>query len=213
VYQVSTTVLQPAKSYDLTTIDAVKDELNEKTSANNDVLKRYISSASAAASQYCNRVFAAEAVSDQFLPVQDPSFVIFSGRAMPLQLSRWPIVSVTSVMENGTALNAATDYMVDPIVGSITRLGVNGNPISWSYCAVTVSYVGGYIKIPLDVDDAIVRMVTRRFVARGRDPNLKQRNVPGILEESYWVSTGTETGNMSNDIADILDNYRVPLVA
>lgn len=212
-FQVFTTVVALATSYDLTTIDSVKDELSITTNVSDSILKRYISSASAAASQYCNRVFAAEGVSDQFLPVPDPSFVIFAGRIQPLQLTRWPVITLTSVTENGILLVYGTDYTADLLAGAVSRLDPNGNPTSWRSYPIIILYTAGYYPIPLDVDDAIVRMVTRRFASKGRDPNLKQQNVPGILEQSWWIATGTESGNMSPDITDILDNYRVPLVA
>lgn len=214
-FAISTTVTAAAASYDLTTLATVKEELSISTNANDAALKRYISSASAAAAQYCNRVFAAETITDQFLPVPDPSFVIFAGRIQPLQLSRWPVVMTAPpvVTENRIVLVAGTDYLLDPLAGSVTRLDPNGNPNSWRPYIITVSYTSGYVPIPLDVDDAVVRMVTRRFASKGRDPNLKQLNVPGVIEQSWWIATGTDSGNMAPDISDILDNYRVPVSA
>lgn len=38
----------------------------------------------------------------------------------------------------------------------------------------------------------------------------KQEDVPGVYSASYWVSTGGE-GAMTPDVADLLDNYRVPV--
>jgi hypothetical protein len=42
---------------------------------------------------------------------------------------------------------------------------------------------------------------------------LKQETVVGILERQWWIATGAESGNLSPDISDVLDNYRVPLTA
>jgi Phage gp6-like head-tail connector protein len=203
----------PLANYDLTTIDEVKDELSILDNSKDTTLKRYISSASAAASQYCNRKFQAESLQDEFWPDRDPFQYTLPGRVDVLQLSRWPVISpIISVVENGIALVEKTDFRVDYVTGTLIRLDQNLYPKKWSAWPIVAQFVGGFSDIPEDLEDAIIRMVTRRYVSRGRDPNLKQRNVPGILEEAYWISTGTESGNMSNDIADVLSNYRVPIV-
>jgi hypothetical protein len=218
-FQIITTVVTAATSYDLTALQTVKDELGELTNNNDALLKRYISNTSAAAAQYCNRVFPVETVSDSFNPWRDAGRVLFHGRQAPLQLSRWPIVAITSVTENGVLLVEGTDFVTDKTNGQLTRYATNTDPTlpllptPWWSLPIVVVYSAGYSPIPLDVDDAIVRMVTRRFATKGRDPNLKQQNVPGVIEQSWWIATGTESGNLSVDIADILDNYRVPLAA
>src|ERR1700730_1886189 len=108
--KVITTVVAPATSYDLTTLDAVRDELSIKTNASNDVLKRYITSASLAASQYCNRKFQLETIKDEFWPDRETYQYQLPGGVDILQLSRWPVVSpITSVTENSIALVENTD--------------------------------------------------------------------------------------------------------
>jgi hypothetical protein len=205
------TVTTAAKSYDLTELSDVKDELGVKDGASDTVLKRYISSASLAAMQYCNRTFSVETLSEQFLP--DYWNRLVRGGVKPLQLSRWPLIAVVSVTENAVVLVAGTDYLVDATNGQLTRLDSNAYPCLWRPLPLTVVYSAGYATIPLDVEDAIIRMVTRRFSAKGRDPNLKQESVVGILERQWWIATGAESGNLSPDISDVLDNYRVPLTA
>jgi hypothetical protein len=69
-FRIITTVVTPASSHDLTTLDAVKDELPISGNGSDAILGRYISGASQAVEQYCNRVFVVETVSDQFLPNQ-----------------------------------------------------------------------------------------------------------------------------------------------
>lgn len=205
------TVTTAATSYDLTTLANVKAELSASDGANDAVLKRYISSASQAAMQYCNRVFAVETVSEQFLTGWQSPYL--RSKVEPLQLARWPIVSVTSVVEDSVTLTAGTDYLVDATNGQITRLMSDGRPTPWLPLLVTVVYVAGYATVPADLEDGIIRMVTKRFLAKGRDPSLRQQNIPGVLEQSFWISTGSDSGNMTPDITDILDNYRVPVAA
>jgi hypothetical protein len=208
------TVTTAAATYDLVDLADVKDELGITDGSKNALLGRYISSASASASQFCNRVFPAETMTEQFWAQRDrrPQHMIPAGLQI-LQVSRWPIQSVTSVTENGIVLVKDTDFKIDAVNGQLIRLDLNGYPRPWPACPLVVVYVGGFSEIPVDVQDAVIRMVTSRYARKGRDPNLKQRNIPGVIEQSWWIATGNEAGNMSPDIADILENYRVPVVA
>jgi hypothetical protein len=204
------TVTIAASTYDLTELQDVKDELGVINGASDTILARYISSASLAAMQYCNRVFSSETVSEQFLP-EYWHLPVRSG-VKPLQLHRWPIQNVVSVTENSILLVLGTDYLIDPANGQLNRLDSNAYQCKWQPLPLTVVYSAGYSSIPLDVEDAIIRMVTKRFVAKGRDPALKQESIPGVREVQYWISTGTDSGNMSPDITDLLDNYRVSVL-
>jgi hypothetical protein len=96
------TVTDAATSYDLTTLANVKAELGITSGDGDTILRRYISGASQAAMQYCNRVFAVETVSEQFLPGRRERMI--RGIVSPLQLSRWPLTAVSSVTEDGAAL-------------------------------------------------------------------------------------------------------------
>lgn len=205
------TVTAAASSYDLTTLTNVKAELNIIDGASDVILKRYISGASQAAIQYCNRAFAVETVSEQF--ITDHSRCLVRGGVKPLQLARWPIVTVTSVTENAVLLVAGTDYLVDATNGQLTRIDSDSFPRFWSPLPLTVVYSAGYATTPADLEDAIVRMVTKRWSAKGRDATLKQENIPGVLERQFWIATGNEAGNMTPDVVDILENYRIPVHA
>ncbi len=205
------TVTTAATSYDLTELQDVKDELGISNNANDSVLSRYLSSASIAAAQYCNRVFPVETVSEQFF-ADHPNRMIRGG-VKPLQLARWPLIAITSVTEDGTLLVQGTDYLVDVANGQLTRLDASGLEVYWHPLPLTVIYSAGYNPIPLDVEDAVIRMVSKRYMAKGRDPSLKQESIPGVIERQFWIATGTDSGNMPPDITDILNNYRMPLVA
>lgn len=208
------TVTTAASSYDLTTLDNVKAELNVSDNSKNTILKRYISSASVAAASYCNRVFQVETVSEQFFYGTFERYNSVSRHTIKrLQLKRWPLTAITSVTEDSTALVANTDYLADNSVGTLIRLGSDTKPVAWSPLPLTVVYSAGYATTPADVEDAVIRMVVKRYQAKGRDPSLKSENLPGVRDVTYWIATGTESGNMTPDITDILDGYRVPLTA
>lgn len=196
------TVTEAAASFDLTTLANVKAELNITTGTNDAVLRRYITGASAAAAKFCNRVFAVETVSELFLRGHS----CFARRG-PLQLARWPLITVTSVTEDDGLLAVDDDYIVSAPNGQLVRM--SGDAVSrWSSFNVTAVYSSGFATVPADLEDAVIRMVTKRWSAKGRDATLKQREIPGVLNESYWIATGEDAGNLTPDIADILNNYR-----
>src|SRR5258708_2043523 len=165
------TVTTAAASYDLTTLPNVKAELSVTDGSGDTILSRYISGASHAAMEYTNRVFAVETVSEQFL-TDHPGWKIRGG-VKPLQLMRWPLIAVTSVTEDSALLVENTDYLVDKTNGQLTRLDSFGFPRLWHPLPLVVVYQAGYATTPPDVEDAIIRMVTTRYSAKGRDRNLK----------------------------------------
>lgn len=208
--QVTTVVQTPAQSYDLVDLSTVLEELNVKGSAKDSQVKRYIGAASAAAAQFCNRVFPAETVQDTF----DLTFarLQWNGESV-LQASRWPINAITSLTENGVALVEDTDYRVDTVAGQIWRLDAeSGLKRNWRLTPLVLGYFGGFATIPVDVQDAVIRMIRSRWFARDRDPMAREINIPGVLEQQFWVATGTDAGNMTPDVVDILENYRVPVI-
>jgi hypothetical protein len=206
---VISTVTVAANSYDLTDLTTVKTELGISGSTYDDQLGRYITVASIAAGQYCNRVFVVETVQDRF----DITFprLRFGGEEK-LQTSRWPVITMTSLTENGTALVKDTDYKVDTSNGLLIRLDTNGDPTTWGQSPVIATYSVGFASIPADLEDAVIRMIRARWFAKDRDPFTRQENIPGVRDIAYWVPTGTDAGNMTPDVEDILDNYRQPVV-
>lgn len=200
--------------YDLTDLATVKAELNVTSGGDDVFFKSLISRASAAAASYCNRVFPVETVTDEFWAQRDPGgFCLIPGKFDPLMLSRFPIVTVTSVTENAVTLVDGTDFRIDADKGQLVRIDGSGYPRSWPSYPIVVTYSAGYATIPFDVVDAVLRMVKNRFFMRQRDPSLRQQNVPGVLEQTFWIATGSEVGALTPDVADLLDGYRVPVIA
>lgn len=198
--------------YDLTTLAAVKTELSITSGADDAFFKSLISRASAAAANYCNRVFPVETVTDDIWSQRSPTRYIVPGTFAPLTLSRFPVTEVTALTENSVALVDETDFRIDYDKGQLIRLNALGTPIPWSVYPISVTYSAGYATIPYDVVDAVIRMVKNRWFMRQRDPALRQQSIPGVLEQQFWVATGSEAGAMTPDVTDLLDNFRVPVV-
>lgn len=209
--RVISTVTTAAESYDLTTLAVVKDELSITNGASDATLGRYLTWASLALAQEVNRVFPVETLTDEVWPDRAHSPV--RGGIDVLQLSRWPLVSVASITENGTALVDGTDFRSDGDKGQVLRLNGSGGLRSWPGCPIVVTYSAGYETIPGDLADAVTRMVRNRYRAKGRDSFLVSEEIPGVRNSRWWIATGNEAGNVPPDIADLISSYRVPVLA
>ena len=175
-------------------------------------LARAISLSSTAIQNYCGRKFAVETVQDQvnFLNGRD-GWQNENGLSR-LQLSKGPIVSVTSVVvdDAGTdvTLVEGVDFTIDAAKAQLIRTdAVTGRPIQWRSWQTTVVYVAGFAPLPADIDDACSRMTKKAFWARGRDPSIMETSQGMVGSTKYWVSTSPD-GNIPPEISDILDKYR-----
>lgn len=212
------TVVTPAASTDLIDLATLKTLLGVAGAKQDAYLKLIIAQASAAAANYCNRVFVVETLSDAFYPQRDGYIPQANrGAAPPAQLSRWPVRSVTSVVETAdnvaTPLVAGTDYLIDAARGQLLRLGLLGNPRPWPPHNLLVTYVAGYDPIPADLVGAVAAWIKGIRAAQLRDPMLRSQSAPGVYEASYWFGAGPgNVGGIPPDVAAALDNYSVPLI-
>jgi hypothetical protein len=206
--RVTTTVIAAAESYDLVTLDDLKDDLSISGTDSDAFLARAISKASAAAAQYCNRVFALETVEDVF----DLTFSrLQASGEQALQASRFPIASIASLVEGTTALVQDTDYRLDMASGLLYRL--SGTAVtSWCATPVTLTYDAGYDAIPLDLQDAVTQMVSAMNFSRTRDPLLRSENIlSGLYAYTLFDPTQVPAGT-AEQVASTLDAYRVPVL-
>jgi hypothetical protein len=125
------------------------------------------------------------------------------------------LVVVANSASSLAGLVQDTDYRVDGRRGQLVRCNAyTGYPLTWNSVPTTVIYQGGYATIPADITDVVLRAVTQRLASRGRDPFLKHQTQPGIGEQSYWIGgTPGSSGAFTRELADQLDNYRVPVTA
>lgn len=224
---VISSVVTAAATRDLTLLATVREDFGiSTTDASDNFLGRAISRASAAAENYCNRVFAAETVKDEiFIDHGDWPHMIVGGLDR-LQLSRWPIVNVSSLTEDSSTLSVPADFRNDGKNGQLLRLDSDGRLKNWRG-NIVVTYLSGYVlpgqtagdfpgaeKLPLDIEDAVGRMVYARFVENRRDPFVRSEIVEGIGRTDYVVQNqnNSDGGAMSADVLDLLNNYRVPVI-
>lgn len=145
---VVSTVSAPAATYDLTDKDTAKDELGITDTSNDAWISRGISQVSALIMSETSRVFAPECVQDVFdIP---PNRSQRPGGVSELQLSRWPILGVVSVVQGlgsttPVTLIAGTDFRIDAEHGLLLRLNSDTGTVSaWEPMPTTVKYTAGY---------------------------------------------------------------------
>jgi hypothetical protein len=208
------TVTSAAESLDLTDLATVKSELSIKDgdTAEDAFLSRAITQLSAVAQNYCNRVFPVQSYQDQFRFSRwhrRDSLRVDQGR--PLRLANAPVQIIASVTEDGVGLTPG-DYEFDPSTGLLYRLW-DSQAGHWNARLITVQYDAGYEEIPADVVEAVLRLVTMRFKAKGRDPMLVQTSAPNTGERRYWVGNlPGQSGSLPTEIEAILDPYREALL-
>lgn len=180
-------------------------------------LTRQITLSSTAIQKYCNRNFPVESIQDQFNFLDQQFFSEVSQRRTLLQLTKMPVVEVQSVTVNDPRgsyqLTGGVDYMVDLARAQLVRLDVNtGLPRKWDSYQTVIVYSAGFETIPEDIEDACSRLTKKAFWQRGRDPSVMQQNTPLVGEVRYWVNP-TPDGNLPADIVDLVDNYRLMVIA
>lgn len=124
-----------------------------------------------------------------------------------LELSRWPVVEITSVTEDGIAVDAA-DYEVNPSNGLLTRLSADA-PVDWTARKITVVYQAGWSDVPDDLKAAASKLARDQWFADGpdgRDPNLKRIRVEGVDEAEYWVSPASDP-LLSAELRELLADH------
>ncbi len=216
------TVAAAATTYDLTVLDTVKAECEVTGAADDAVLSALIRQASGDIASYCGRVLARETVTETFRldddGICDPRgwgqgwahYKPGRGGADPLRLDRWPIASVTSVVEDGTTL-AGGDYTYKASNGLLYRLS-DDVIVPWSALKVVVTYAAGYAllsELPYEIERAAIDLVKLRYYARSRDPMLRSETILDVTSTA-WTATGSAPtrGGLPEEIARRIDDYR-----
>ena len=217
-------IITAATSYNLVDLADVKTLLGITGTVSDPLLNLFIPQASQTAQTFTNNPFVVETIQDQFFAQSDgPPWTVRDRRA-PLQLSRWPIVSVISLVETisgvATTLTLGTDFLLDAANGQLTRLDTYApltsappQPCYWRANPIVAQYEAGYATIPGDVFDAVATLIKMMFYAQARDPLIRSQNVAGVYEASYVMGTGPGgPGDLPDYVATKLARYRVPVI-
>lgn len=131
-------------------------------------------------------------------------------RRAELILSRAPLVSVTSVSEDGVAL-VPDDFEIDAAAAVLTRLSDDGGPQPWKTARVVVVYVAGWATVPDDLKAAAAALTRFWYFQTGRDPTVRSEEVPDVHKVSFTTpgAAVAEYKAVPPDVAAMLDPYRM----
>lgn len=201
------TVITPAASHALTSLEAIKTELEMTGTADDGWLRTAIDRASAIARRFCNRPFALETARET---------IRLSAPMDALSLARWPVVSVVSVIEGGKTL-APTDYETDADAGFVYRLTGSDQRRDWPTTKIVVEYAAGYVlpgdparTLPEDIERAVILLVRSQWFARDRDPLVKAEEVSDVGRSEYWIGSPASGSTLPADVEALLAPYRQP---
>ena len=200
-----TDVIVAATTRDLTILDTVKSELGITTIDHDAWLQTKIQQASDIIAKACKRQFQQETLADHFC-------IDWCERAGPLILSRIPVVSVDSILENNVVVDAS-GYDVDQVAGRVWRRVANAYS-SWNWLSgeVVVQFVGGYEllpTLPYDLEQACLLLIKQSWFAKSRDPLVRSVSIPGVASYDYWVGSNAEHrgGGFPPEVAQLIAPY------
>ena len=165
--------------YDLITVATARAALGILDQTEDATLQGFVSRASGVIAGYCKRVFAVETVTETFR---------LDRLQEDLLLSRYPVIAVASIVENGNTLTVDTDYEVDAAKGIVTRL-YSDRAAWWPMCKVTVVYSSGYETKPGNLQQACVELVKSYYLSADRDPMVRSEATEAIGSTSYYSET------------------------
>lgn len=207
------TVLVEAESKDLTTLALVKTFLGITVNTYDSLLGFLIGSASAAIVDYCQREFAEESIEE-----------IIEGSGMTsIMLTRTPIIEVTAVSYNGTALDLSADNIrienadagllyreagfwsySNAVPGLIDiEKSPNRGKAVWTfeykagYSLPSFSTPGDGADLPKTIQQATIDTVITWYKSKDRDQSIQSERIADIYQVSYAAGTGSTLSSAS----------------
>ena len=197
------TILTPATTNHLTSVDRVKTELSITGSAEDAKILSFISEASGLVTAYCGRnTFGVQTV-------RQTERLSCSRDCIIMALDLDP--GIDSVTVDGTAL-AGTEYELD---GSLLyRLDASDKRVAWDGgTKVVIEYDAGFVlltTLPEAIERAAIDLVVGMYRGAGRDMAVRQEVVEGIGSTSYL---GTSAGSVPLSAERLVALQRFRLVS
>lgn len=117
-----------------------------------------------------------------------------------LFLGRKPVVAVTAVTEDGTALTS-DEWDLD---GQQLYRASGDARTYWGIGETAVTYSAGYSTVPDDLRYAAIKFMQAELHTSGRDPLLKRIVLPDVIEKEFWVDP-SKTDVVPAEVMSILD--------
>lgn len=178
------TVLEAATNFDLLTLEDLKAYLNITSTAEDVRLRSLISFASRLISDYCDRVFALEKVSEVITTDEPVLDGVTLAVDVGINLDRWPVQELFSCQQDLVDV----DYLLDPVSGTL-RGALTGE--------TTVVYRAGYSlpdQAPAPLSMAAMDWIRSSYYFGSRDPMVQSitDNASGSIR--FFPPPGISTG-------------------
>jgi hypothetical protein len=201
------TVTQESETQDLTIVATVKSLLGITDSSQDAKLGILISQASALIAKSCNRVFGLASLVETFY---------LHCSAETLMLSRYPLVTLTSVVIDGTTLvltddDASLVEVAAETEPALLRRLVSDQICHWTGKKVVVTYTAGYTLLqglPSDLEQACIALVRHLIGSSNRDPYAKRIEIPDVMTTDYWVGSIAGQGGLPPEVEAQISGYR-----
>lgn len=225
------TVITPPVTGNLVSIDDLRDEIDPIDTSLDRYYGNVIARASRAIANYCHRVFGRGTYSEVFALDWREGWVDPEQRSPILQLARFPVLSITSIIDRYSNVIDPTTYYLNPESGIImlnTATDPSGNIVSswtpqWGY-PVTVLYQAGYdltlpgdgsaptyIGAPPDLATAALALCVQATNTTGSDSSVQYELTENVGRTQYFdrgSSGGTAMG-IDTAMAAQLAAYKV----
>jgi hypothetical protein len=172
-------VITPATTASLVTLNEAKGYLGISGISQDPWLEVQIEAASKAVEGFLRRPIRSEIVEETF----------FNGRST-IVLERWPLISVTSVTEDGATLADGTDYKKEVRTGMLYRYS-GGERQDWTGTTTVVRYTAGYATVPTPIKEAVYLAVKGLRESLARDVGVKSERLEGVASMSYFAVDGS----------------------
>jgi hypothetical protein len=126
----------------------------------------------------------------------------YDGNVQYLVLRSTPVISITSVLENGVSLDVASNVTLDRNSGILWRgLALNSTVFGWGRQNITVTYVAGMQQVPYFLRKVVLSTVQAMWRDSQQAPN------PGMA--AYAASPEfVDTGALTKREQDAYDSLR-----
>lgn len=225
------TVLNTATSELLASLADVKEALSITDNVTDETLTRFIARASRRIAMYCGRQFLLQRY-QVFVPSYGGVTLQLPHREIRT------LFSLFDSSDTGSTMLTNTGYRLDSVRGQIARdegfpwsaqfsQDLTGDPaVGAEYPRWLLDYSAGFIPsggkestwdgttstsstVPPDLTDAVIGLVQRSWLGRGRDLSIQSERV-GELSVSYHNSLqgASQGSSLPSDVTDLLAPYR-----
>lgn len=131
-------------------------------------------------------------------------------------LSRKPIVSIVSLIENETTLVLDTDFIINKSNGILQRIDSSGNEVFWGgwfSCGdlITIDYTAGWNTVPDDLKLAAVKLAQDYWAdsQKSSGSDLREVELPGVIRKVYQTQnvSNSNINALPQDVMDLLSPY------